>query len=100
MLISCARMYRWIALGWLLAVGSLIANAGCSAQASTRCESVCKRAEECAETMEDPNFKFDKGECTAACSFLEKDDKGNQLVARYAECLKDATNCTAVIECE
>ena len=91
---------RWIALGWLVFAETLVTTAGCSAPASTRCESVCKRAEECAETMEDPNFKFDKSECTAACSFLEKDDKGNQLVAHYAECLKGATTCTAVIDCE
>ncbi len=88
------------ALGVVLAFAFALAIAGCSAQASDRCESVCKRAEDCAETMKDPNFKFDKGECTAACSFLEKDDKGNELVARYSTCLSTAKTCEEVIACE
>lgn len=72
----------------------------CSNEATKRCRDACDRADECAEDVKDPNFKFDKGECIAACTFLEKDEKGKELVTAHVECLKTAKNCVAVNQCD
>ena len=83
-----------------VAVLLFVLGAACGGEASDRCRNACDRADECAENVNDPNFKFDKGECTAACSFLEKDKDGEKLVASYVECLKTAKTCEQVNTCE
>ena len=83
-----------------LALVFCLASIGCGDESSPRCRDACERADECAESAQDPNYKFDKGECKAACSFLEKDAKGTKLVKSYVECLKTATDCAAVNACE
>ena len=84
----------------LIALFALLALA-CSDERSERCRDVCKQGDRCAEKTEDPNYKFDEGECSAACAFLEQDGKGAAIVASYIACVKKANgDCAAIRACD
>lgn len=75
--------------------------AGCSDERSERCADVCKKGDRCAEQADDQSYKFDERECTAACAFLEKDEKGIEIVERYIACVKAAGNdCAKIRACD
>lgn len=85
----------------LIALVLLCSGAGCSDERSARCREVCQRGERCAEDVDDPSYKFDEGECTAACAFLEQDEKGAAIVDAYVKCVKAAgDDCAAIRECD
>jgi len=86
-------------IGALLVIGSLLL-AGCSAPRSPRCRKICEREAECAEHQDDKDFKFDKGECVAACTALERDDQGILILEKHASCVEKARDCSEVYECE
>ena len=71
----------------------------CSAPRSERCREICEKEAKCAETVNRADFKFDKRECIAACTALERDEQGRERVGRHAECVKHA-DCSQVYACE
>lgn len=74
---------------------------GCSDERSQRCRDVCQKGERCAEKADDQSYKFDEGECTAACAFLEQDEKGAEIVKRYIECVRAAGgDCAKIRACD
>jgi hypothetical protein len=73
----------------------------CSAPKSKRCKAICEREAECAEKTQVKGFKFDKGECVASCTALERDEEGRDIVARHAACVEQAgASCKMVFECK
>ena len=78
----------------------MLGLAGCSAPRSERCKEVCERESECAEDSDDEEFKFDKSECVAACTALERDTEGQVKVEKHAECVKAANGCKEIYACE
>ena len=84
----------------VIAAGAMMGTA-CSDEHSQQCRDICKRTDDCADSAKDPNFKFDEGECRAACAFLERDeDKGKAIVADHAACVKKASSCADVLACD
>lgn len=80
---------------------ALVLIAGCSDERSDRCREVCKKGERCAEQLDDESYKFDEGECTAACAFLEQDEKGAEIVKRYVQCVSEADDdCARIRDCD
>jgi len=81
---------------------ALLGVASCSAQKSERCARICEREAECAEEaeFEAAGFKFDKGECQASCTALERDTEGAEIVAGHDDCVKRASDCRAVFACK
>lgn len=85
----------------ILFLVALVLCAACSDERSARCREVCQRGERCAEETEDPSYKFDEGECTAACAFLEQDEKGAKIVDEYIRCVEAAgDDCAAIRRCD
>lgn len=96
-------MPRAVAAGFgplVLALVLALAAWACGDEASGQCKEACERADECSEVVTDVNYKFDKGECLAACGFLEKDQKGALQVERYVDCIRAASTCEGVNRCE
>ena len=80
---------------------ALIFGTACSDERSARCREVCKRGERCAERIDDPSYKFDEDECTAACAFLEQDAKGAEIVEAYVTCVEKAgADCAEIRRCD
>jgi hypothetical protein len=80
--------------------GMLLAlSLACSAPRSERCRDICDKEAMCAETLDRADFKFDKRECTEACTALERDDEGRVRVERHAKCVRNA-DCSQVYACE
>lgn len=74
---------------------------GCSDERSQRCREVCQLGERCAEATDDPQYRFDEGECTSACAFLEQDKKGKKIVEEYVACVKAAgADCDRIRACD
>lgn len=87
----------------ILVLVALVLGASCSDERSARCRDVCQQGEQCAEEAEDedPTYKFDEGECTAACAFLEQDAKGAEIVETYVACVKAAGgDCAKIRACD
>jgi hypothetical protein len=85
----------------ILLLIALVLGTGCSDERSERCRRVCQTGERCAEDVDDPSYRFDEAECTAACAFLEQDKKGAAIVETYIECVKAAGNdCAAIRRCD
>ncbi len=85
------------------ALFALCCALGCSAQKSERCTKICEREAECSEEQEfeEAGFKFDKGECVASCTALERDAEGEQIVADHDACVSRAgDDCRAVFACK
>ena len=84
----------------------LLFLAGCATdRASKECKEVCRReaqcVEEAAETPEGADSKFDQSECVAACSALQRDPDGKELVATHVACAEKAKDdCAALLDCQ
>lgn len=79
--------------------------AGCATdRASADCKNVCRReatcVDEAAEETRAADHKFDQSECVAACSALQRDPDGKQLVADHVACAEKANDCAALMACQ
>ena len=83
-----------------VSVLALVLAAGCSASKSPRCKAMCEREAQCVAEREQPEARFDEGECVVSCSALERDDEGRELVDRHEACLEEATSCADVFACD
>ncbi len=84
-------------LATLLVIGFATA---CAAPRSARCKRVCETEERCIEIENRRDISFDRGECEAACSALERDDQGAKQVKRHIKCIAAAQNeCSQVVLC-
>ena len=73
---------------------------GCAAPRSERCKRVCETEERCIEGQNRRDISFDRSECEAACSALERDEMGEVQVARHVKCVAAANNnCSQIILC-
>lgn len=83
-----------------LALGVLLALAGCTEQRSAICKEVCKREAECVDAT-GSKMPFDEKECVAACAALEADKSDNGAkVAHHIDCVHKQQACSAVLECK
>ena len=71
--------------------------AACAAPRSERCRRICEREAHCTQSQKD--YKFDQNECEAACTSLERDDRGKVSVDNHEKCVEAADQCSAVLEC-
>jgi hypothetical protein len=77
----------------------------CTSRTAARCDRICAREDECTEEQKgkpgipDPP-DFDRAECIEACLQLERDERGREIISRYAECVLKAGGCPAVMACE
>ena len=76
--------------------------AACGGEHSERCSDICSQEATCAEEItDDETFKFDRGACTAACSFLERDEKSKSRVDSHAACVAQAGGaCDKILACK
>jgi len=84
----------------ILLLAAIVGAASCSAQRSEQCTSICEREAECAEEHAADGFKFDKGECLAACTALERKADGETKVIEHRDCVRRASDCRAVFACK
>ena len=78
----------------------MVLLAACTEQRSAACNDVCTREATCADQLEAETFRFDKNECIASCTRLERDPLGNQLVVRHVECVVAAGDqCESILAC-
>jgi hypothetical protein len=82
-----------------LAAILLLLAAACTEPRSATCRSVCAREAECDEEL-DSQENFDEGECLDACAALERDDQTQLQVEQHAACVREATTCAAVADCQ
>jgi hypothetical protein len=82
-----------------LAVVVLFFTAACPASQSPRCKDICRRMAVCSETLGKQDIAIDVSECTAACTGLERDEKGKQQVDKQVECVTGARDCEAMAAC-
>ena len=73
--------------------------AACAEERSQRCEEVCQREADCAETLADDDIVVVKSECVKACTELERDPEGTRLAAAHMQCVAAAKDCRAVFDC-
>ena len=72
--------------------------AACAAPRSERCRRICEREDHCTRGQDD--YKFDQNECEAACTSLERDERGRVSVDNHEMCVEAAASeCSAVLEC-
>lgn len=83
--------------GALLAV-SLVWLAGCPAEQSERCRTLCKELVTCVEAVE-TKLVIDENECTTTCTSLERDPEGKALVDEYAACVRSRSTCEEQLTC-
>ena len=93
-----SRLLRGLRCAALAA--ALVVGAGCAAQRSERCQQICSRQGECAESDEAKGQNFDQSECVSACAALERDTEGKPIVERHEECMRKAQTCDEVLACE
>ncbi|HLU67117.1 MAG TPA: hypothetical protein VKZ63_12625 [Kofleriaceae bacterium] len=93
---------------WPAQLVCALAAAACASQSSPQeCKDVCRREAVCVELeaergpgAEEQN-RFDQSECVAACTALQRDPRGKELVARHVECAaKAGDDCEALLACD
>ena len=77
----------------------LLLACACTQPRSARCKQVCARESECI-SEKGSQIPFDEKECVAACSVLESDQENLGNVVKHANCVSEATSCSAVLECK
>ena len=72
----------------------------CTSSRSPRCKVICQQEAECIRELRQLDIDFDAAECIAACTALDRDSEGKQLVAQHEECVNQAGNdCEAMLQC-
>jgi hypothetical protein len=82
-----------------LAIMVVLVTAACPASQSPRCKDICRRMAVCSETLGKQDITIDVSECTAACTGLERDEKGKLQVDKQVECVTGARDCEAMTAC-
>jgi len=83
----------------------------CSASRDTRCADICKQEAQCVDEraderadeadIDEEELQFDRNECTAACTALQREERGKAIVEAHIKCVKEAGNsCQAVLACK
>jgi hypothetical protein len=83
-----------------IALGLATSLPGCTSSRSGRCIDVCEREAQCVDkTGFKTDIPFDRTECVAACTALERDPAGRTLVDKHQACVQGAGTCSEVVRC-
>jgi len=88
-----------VAIAIAIAAAFALALAACAEERSPRCEEVCQREADCAETLADDEIVVNKSECVKVCTELDRDPEGAKLTAAHVQCVAAARDCRSVFDC-
>lgn len=84
---------------WSLLLLTLL-SPSCTSSRSPRCKVICQQEAGCIHELRELDIDFDEAECIAACTALDRDSEGKQLVEQHEQCVNSAgSNCEAMLQC-
>jgi hypothetical protein len=69
----------------------------CTTRPATRCQEVCRHEASCADQLDQPDT--DVAECIDRCSVLDRSEDTRKSVDDHVSCVKEASDCQAVLDC-